>query len=118
MPSYRFHSSLHSNDVVVSSDGREVTRLPSGTVPEPTQRAAVAVSQTQPAAKSQRDLQETVKKFTDAVSDKRRVMYEIWALVFNVLHLLHSTGAEKVRWTAPVYEGTFSYTLGVSRVLM
>eukprot|EP00117_Sycon_ciliatum_P005860 scpid106071/ scgid9636/ len=64
------------------------------------------------------DLEETVKKFADAVSEKGRAMYEIWALVFNVLHLLHSTGAEKVRWTPPGCELTFSYTLGVTMILV
>eukprot|EP00117_Sycon_ciliatum_P040403 scpid109141/ scgid5158/ len=64
------------------------------------------------------DLQETVKKFTDAVSDKRRVMYEIWALVFNVLHLLQSIGAERVRWSPPGYTDTCSYTLGVTMILV
>ena len=64
------------------------------------------------------DLEETVKKFADAVSEKGRAMYEIWALVFNVLHLLHSTGAERVRWSPLGYTFTSSYTLGVSRVLM
>ncbi|XP_065179890.1 alpha-latrotoxin-Lhe1a-like isoform X2 [Sycon ciliatum] len=61
-------------------------------------------------------LEETVKKFADAVSEKGRAMYEIWALVFNILHLLHSTGAEKVRWTPPGYAFTFSYTLGVTMI--
>ena len=64
------------------------------------------------------DLEETVKKFADAVSDKGRAMYEIWALVFNVLHLLQSTGAEKVRWTPPSRICICSYTLGVSIVLI
>ncbi|XP_065180382.1 uncharacterized protein LOC135810928 isoform X2 [Sycon ciliatum] len=63
-------------------------------------------------------LEETVKKFADAVSEKGRAMYEIWALVFNVLHLLHSTGAERVRWTTPGYEGTCSYTLGVTMIVV
>eukprot|EP00117_Sycon_ciliatum_P024259 scpid103343/ scgid20402/ len=126
MPSYRFHSSLHSNDVVVSSDGREMTRVASATVATQTQPAAAAAAQTTPSApapKTHRDLEETVKKFADAVSEKGRAMYEIWALVFNVLHLLHSTGAERVRWTPPGWGGELlcceeNYTLGVSRVLM
>ncbi|XP_065179849.1 ankyrin-1-like isoform X2 [Sycon ciliatum] len=63
-------------------------------------------------------LEETVKKFADAVSEKGRAMYEIWALVFNVLHLLHSTGAEKVRWSPPGHEGKCSYTLGVTMILV
>ena len=63
------------------------------------------------------DLEETVKKFTDAVSEEGRVIHEIWALVFNILHLLQSIGAERVRWTPPIW-GSCSYTLGVSRVLM
>ncbi|XP_065179834.1 receptor-interacting serine/threonine-protein kinase 4-like isoform X2 [Sycon ciliatum] len=120
MPSPKFHTKYHSKDVVVSSDGREVTRLPSATVPKPTQpaAAAAAASQTQPAAKSQRDLEETVKKFADAVSEKGRAMYEIWALVFNVLHLLQSIGAERVRWSPLGAVIPFSYTLGVTMILV
>ncbi|XP_065179874.1 receptor-interacting serine/threonine-protein kinase 4-like [Sycon ciliatum] len=125
MPSYRFHSSLHSNDVVVSSDGREMTRVASGssaTVATQTQPAAAAAAQTTPSApapKTHRDLEETVKKFADAVSDKGRAIHEIWALVFNVLHLLHSTGAERVRWSPPGWgTDTFSYTLGVTMILV
>ncbi|XP_065179853.1 uncharacterized protein LOC135810295 isoform X2 [Sycon ciliatum] len=63
-------------------------------------------------------LEETVKKFADAVSEKGRAMYEIWALVFNVLHALHSTGAEKVRWSLPGHVFTCSYTLGVTMILV
>ncbi|XP_065179850.1 protein phosphatase 1 regulatory subunit 16A-like [Sycon ciliatum] len=119
MPSPKFHMKHHSEDVVVSSDGRDMTRqLPSPTSRKPTKPAAAAASQTQPAAKSQRDLEETVKKFADAVSEKGRVMHEIWALVFNVLHLLHSTGAEKVRWTPPGGVIPYSYTLGVTMIVV
>ncbi|XP_065179847.1 uncharacterized protein LOC135810290 isoform X2 [Sycon ciliatum] len=118
MPSYRFHSSLHSNDVVVSSDGREMTRVASATDATQTQPAPAAqTTPSAPAPKTHRDLEETVKKFADAVSEKGRAMYEIWALVFNVLHLLHSTGAEKVRWTTPAGL-TYSYTLGVTMLLV
>ncbi|XP_065179875.1 ankyrin repeat and SAM domain-containing protein 3-like [Sycon ciliatum] len=116
---YRFHSSLHSNDVVVSSDGREMTRVASATVATQTLPAAAAAAQTTPSApapKTHRDLEETVKKFADAVSEKARAIHEIWALVFNILHLLHSTGAEKVRWTTPGYTFTCSYTLGVTMI--
>ncbi|XP_065179843.1 uncharacterized protein LOC135810288 isoform X2 [Sycon ciliatum] len=121
MPSYRFHSSLHSNDVVVSCDGREMTRVASATVATQTQPAAAAAAQTTPSApapKTHRDLEETVKKFADAVSEKGRAIHEIWALVFNVLHLLHSTGAERVRWTPPGYTFTSSYTLGVTMIVV
>eukprot|EP00117_Sycon_ciliatum_P041872 scpid86567/ scgid3929/ len=119
MPSPKFHMKYHSEDVLVSSDGREMTRLlPSATGRKPTKPAAAAASQTQPAAKSQRDLEETVKKFADAVSEKGRAMYEIWALVFNVLHLLHSTGAERVRWSPLGAVIPFSYTLGVTMILV
>ncbi|XP_065179051.1 uncharacterized protein LOC135809596 [Sycon ciliatum] len=116
---YRFHSSLHSNDVVVSCDGREMTREASATDATQTQPAAAAAAQTTPSApapKTHRDLEETVKKFADAVSEKGRAMYEIWALVFNVLHLLHSTGAEKVTLSPPGHEGKCSYTLGVTMI--
>ncbi|XP_065179845.1 uncharacterized protein LOC135810289 isoform X2 [Sycon ciliatum] len=119
MPSPKFHMKYHSEDVLVSSDGREMTRLlPSATGRKPTKPAAAAASQTQPAAKSQRDLEETVKKFADAVSEKGRAMYEIWALVFNVLHLLHSTGAERVRWTPPGCSFPYSHTLGVTMIVI
>ncbi|XP_065180224.1 uncharacterized protein LOC135810661 [Sycon ciliatum] len=118
MPSPKFHMKHHSEDVLVSSDGREMTRLlPSATSRKPTKPAAAAASQTQPAAKSQRDLEETVKKFTDAVSEEGRVIHEIWALVFNILHLLQSIGAERVRWTPPIW-GSCSYTLGVMMIVV
>ncbi|XP_065179854.1 ankyrin repeat and protein kinase domain-containing protein 1-like isoform X1 [Sycon ciliatum] len=44
--------------------------------------------------------------------------YMIYALVFNVLHLLHSTGVQKVRWTPPGYTFTSSYTLGVTMIVV
>ncbi|XP_065195890.1 uncharacterized protein LOC135827293 [Sycon ciliatum] len=93
----RFHLLYHSPDVMVSSDGKTISR-----------RVA-----------RKRDLQETVKQFAGVVSERGRAIHEIWAFVFNVLHLLHSTGAEKVRWSPPSWNTTTcSCTLGVTVIIV